>query len=165
MSLRRVLDVRSAGRSSLELTARVQAVVRDSGVQEGSCELFVHHTSASLMLYGTLVEHTMLTTNNFYLFISAAINHTGIVVAIPMRVASPFKKLFGSMFVLSRCDPSLPAGLTTTPSKMSMRRLKKQTVLRAHDCDFGIDSAVFDPGVIVLVTVHSPGTFYELLLT
>ena len=47
---RESLFVETAGRGTSELTARVQAVVRDSGVQNGLCHVFVHHTSASLML-------------------------------------------------------------------------------------------------------------------
>ena len=44
------VTVSTPGRCSIELTRQVQAVVRDSGIDEGSCELFIHHTSASLML-------------------------------------------------------------------------------------------------------------------
>ena len=42
--------IETSGRGTTELTARVQGVVRDSGVDEGLCHVFVHHTSASLML-------------------------------------------------------------------------------------------------------------------
>lgn len=47
---RRVFTVRTDGRGAYELTREVQRVVADSGVDEGLCHVFVHHTSASLMI-------------------------------------------------------------------------------------------------------------------
>ncbi|MFT5172437.1 MAG: secondary thiamine-phosphate synthase enzyme [Gammaproteobacteria bacterium] len=47
---RDTLTIETSGRGTNELTARVQGIVRDSGVHEGLCHVFVHHTSASLML-------------------------------------------------------------------------------------------------------------------
>lgn len=44
------LEVRTGGRGVTELTGRVQQMVRESGVKVGLCHLFIHHTSASLML-------------------------------------------------------------------------------------------------------------------
>lgn len=38
------------GRGTYELTDQVQRVVRESGVREGLCNVFVHHTSASLIV-------------------------------------------------------------------------------------------------------------------
>lgn len=38
------------GRSSIELTAEVERIVARSGIRQGLCHVFVHHTSASLML-------------------------------------------------------------------------------------------------------------------
>ena len=38
------------GRSSIELTAEVERIVARSGIRRGLCHVFVHHTSASLML-------------------------------------------------------------------------------------------------------------------
>jgi secondary thiamine-phosphate synthase enzyme len=38
------------GRSTTDITARVQASVADSSIQTGLCTVFVHHTSASLIL-------------------------------------------------------------------------------------------------------------------
>jgi len=42
--------VQTHGRSSQELTQRIQEVVADSGIITGLCHLFVHHTSASLVV-------------------------------------------------------------------------------------------------------------------
>lgn len=46
---RRELAVRSGGRGFFEITDDLAATVRDSGVQEGLCSVFVPHTSASLL--------------------------------------------------------------------------------------------------------------------
>lgn len=44
------LVVHTPGRGTTEITGRVDAVVAQSGVQRGLCHLFIHHTSASLIL-------------------------------------------------------------------------------------------------------------------
>jgi secondary thiamine-phosphate synthase enzyme len=46
---RRELTVRTSDRGFTELTKEVAAVVRDSGVGDGVCNVFVPHTSASLL--------------------------------------------------------------------------------------------------------------------
>ena len=46
---RRELTIRTAGRGFLELTKDLAATVRDSGVTDGVCNVFVPHTSASLL--------------------------------------------------------------------------------------------------------------------
>lgn len=46
---RRELEVRTEGRGFIELTKDVASVVRDSGVADGLCNVFVPHTSASLL--------------------------------------------------------------------------------------------------------------------
>ncbi len=43
-------EVATQGRGTHDLTAEIQRRVRDSGVENGLCQVFVHHTSASLML-------------------------------------------------------------------------------------------------------------------
>lgn len=42
--------VSTGGRGTVEITDRVEAIVRESGVRTGLCHVFEHHTSASLML-------------------------------------------------------------------------------------------------------------------
>ena len=44
------LDVQTDGRATIEITAQVQQVLRESGIRRGLCHLFVHHTSASLII-------------------------------------------------------------------------------------------------------------------
>ncbi len=44
------IEVRTRGRGTYEITGEVQQVVSASGVRRGLCHVFIHHTSASLML-------------------------------------------------------------------------------------------------------------------
>jgi secondary thiamine-phosphate synthase enzyme len=44
------IEIRTEGRGTREITDRVRRVVRDSGVARGLCHVFLHHTSASLIL-------------------------------------------------------------------------------------------------------------------
>ena len=44
------LTVTTAGRGTVPVTDTIQTCVRDSGVRTGLCHLFLHHTSASLVL-------------------------------------------------------------------------------------------------------------------
>jgi secondary thiamine-phosphate synthase enzyme len=50
VTAQREIQVATRGRGTYDLTSEVQAVVRESGVQTGMCNVFVRHTSASLML-------------------------------------------------------------------------------------------------------------------
>lgn len=49
-TVQKTLNLRSKGRGTIELTAQVAAVVGDSGIKQGLCNLFLQHTSASLIL-------------------------------------------------------------------------------------------------------------------
>jgi secondary thiamine-phosphate synthase enzyme len=44
------LEVRTPGRGTVDITREVQAVVARAGVEHGQCTVFVHHTSASLIV-------------------------------------------------------------------------------------------------------------------
>jgi secondary thiamine-phosphate synthase enzyme len=44
------LEVSTRGKGTVELTAAVERVLRDSSVQEGTVTVFVRHTSASLVI-------------------------------------------------------------------------------------------------------------------
>lgn len=50
MIFQREIDCPTTGRGSYDLTGAVQKVVADSGISTGSCQVFIRHTSASLML-------------------------------------------------------------------------------------------------------------------
>lgn len=43
-------EVATRGRSTVDVGEQVAAVVRQSGIETGLCQVFVHHTSASLLL-------------------------------------------------------------------------------------------------------------------
>ena len=43
-------EIGTRGRETYEITDRVDRIVRDSGIARGLCTIFVHHTSASLIL-------------------------------------------------------------------------------------------------------------------
>ena len=44
------LEVETRGRGIVDITAQVQMLVGRSGVKTGLCHLFIHHTSASLLI-------------------------------------------------------------------------------------------------------------------
>jgi len=44
------IEVETRGRGSYDVTGEVQAAVAASGIVRGLCNVFIHHTSASLML-------------------------------------------------------------------------------------------------------------------
>ena len=49
-TLQQTVEVHTSGRGLVDVTDRVQAVVRSSRVQTGLCTVFVQHTSASLVV-------------------------------------------------------------------------------------------------------------------
>ena len=50
MIVQEELTVATPGRGTIDLTREVQTVVSNSRVRAGTCQIFVQHTSASLML-------------------------------------------------------------------------------------------------------------------
>ena len=44
------IEVRTEGRGTRDLTAQLQTLVREARMSRGLCTVFVHHTSASLMV-------------------------------------------------------------------------------------------------------------------
>jgi secondary thiamine-phosphate synthase enzyme len=49
MSQERV-TIENSGRSTIDITQRINSIVAGAGVVRGLCNLFIHHTSASLIL-------------------------------------------------------------------------------------------------------------------
>jgi secondary thiamine-phosphate synthase enzyme len=49
-TFQKLLEVETRGRGLLNVTLRVQAAVRESGVKTGLCAVFCQHTSASLVV-------------------------------------------------------------------------------------------------------------------
>lgn len=50
MLIQTAIEVATRGRGSYEITGEVLQAVAASGVSKGLCHVFIHHTSASLML-------------------------------------------------------------------------------------------------------------------
>jgi secondary thiamine-phosphate synthase enzyme len=50
MISQRTIHVSTRGRGTYDITHEVADIVRESGIETGLCNLFVHHTSASLIL-------------------------------------------------------------------------------------------------------------------
>ena len=44
------LQIQTNGRASIEITREIEAVLRASSIDTGLCHVFIHHTSASLMI-------------------------------------------------------------------------------------------------------------------
>jgi secondary thiamine-phosphate synthase enzyme len=47
---REKLTIETRGRGTYDITERVQKVVASSGIEDGLCTIFVHHTSASIIV-------------------------------------------------------------------------------------------------------------------
>jgi secondary thiamine-phosphate synthase enzyme len=60
------LDTTNHSRGSYDLTEAVRRVVRESGVRNGLCTVFVHHTSASLMICENADEDVRADLERFF---------------------------------------------------------------------------------------------------
>ena len=50
-ALTKIIETRTAGKGTHEITEAVAAIVRESGVKDGIATVFIQHTSASLIIY------------------------------------------------------------------------------------------------------------------
>jgi len=50
LTIQQTITIQTTGRGSVEFTDKVKTIVADAGITTGLCNVFVHHTSASLML-------------------------------------------------------------------------------------------------------------------
>ncbi|MCU7843951.1 MAG: secondary thiamine-phosphate synthase enzyme YjbQ [Candidatus Thiodiazotropha sp. (ex Monitilora ramsayi)] len=50
MVIQQRLQIETRGRNTYNITRQVAQVVESSGIETGICQLFIHHTSASLIL-------------------------------------------------------------------------------------------------------------------
>lgn len=50
MIVQKEIDVMTEGRGTYDITQKVQQAVRTSGIETGLCHVFIHHTSASIIL-------------------------------------------------------------------------------------------------------------------
>lgn len=46
----RTIELGTAGRGSIDITQHLSSIVNEAGIDSGLCHVFIHHTSASLML-------------------------------------------------------------------------------------------------------------------
>jgi len=60
------LGIDTAGRGFRDISAEVQAVVRRSGVTDGLCQLFIRHTSASLLVTENADPDVRVDLENFF---------------------------------------------------------------------------------------------------
>lgn len=44
------ISIQTQGRATLDITAEVEALLRQSEIRQGLCHVFIHHTSASLIV-------------------------------------------------------------------------------------------------------------------
>ena len=45
-----LVTIKTTGRGTLDITETLQSRIRESGIEQGLCHVFVHHTSASLIV-------------------------------------------------------------------------------------------------------------------
>lgn len=45
-----MLTIATTGRGTYNITAQLDALIRESGIKTGLCHVFIHHTSASLII-------------------------------------------------------------------------------------------------------------------
>jgi len=50
MIYQKILSIQTRGRGSTDITDQIRIVIKDSKVVTGLCHIFIHHTSASLMI-------------------------------------------------------------------------------------------------------------------
>ncbi|WP_058534753.1 secondary thiamine-phosphate synthase enzyme YjbQ [Legionella saoudiensis] len=55
----------TAGRGTIDITAEVAAVVANTSIDQGLCQLFLQHTSASLMICENYDQQVRLDLENF----------------------------------------------------------------------------------------------------
>jgi secondary thiamine-phosphate synthase enzyme len=60
------LGIDTAGRGFRDITAEVQGAVRESGVSDGLCHLFIRHTSASLLITENADPDVRVDLENFF---------------------------------------------------------------------------------------------------
>jgi secondary thiamine-phosphate synthase enzyme len=61
----KLLRVSTTGKSLQNITAKIEAIVAESGVETGLCTLFLRHTSASLLIQENADPDVLLDLANF----------------------------------------------------------------------------------------------------
>jgi secondary thiamine-phosphate synthase enzyme len=60
-----VLEMQTPGRGFTELTGRLRALVEEAGIETGLCQLFIRHTSASLLIMENADPDVLLDLETF----------------------------------------------------------------------------------------------------
>ena len=74
-SYQRILGIATQGKSLSKVTAKVQAVVAESGIATGLCTVFLRHTSASLVIQENADPDVLKDLNNFFAKLVPEGNH------------------------------------------------------------------------------------------
>jgi secondary thiamine-phosphate synthase enzyme len=61
-----ILRIPTTGKSLCKVTSKVQAIVAESGIQTGLCNLFLRHTSASLVIQENADPDVLKDLENFF---------------------------------------------------------------------------------------------------
>lgn len=61
-----LLKVKTTGKSFVKVTSKIQSIVSESGIQTGLCNLFLRHTSASLVIQENADPDVLLDLANFF---------------------------------------------------------------------------------------------------
>lgn len=62
----KILRISTEGKSLQKVTAQVQAIVAESGIKTGLCNLFLRHTSASLIIQENADPDVLKDLENFF---------------------------------------------------------------------------------------------------
>lgn len=63
--MQEILSIRTQGRSTIDVTNEVEQLVSRSGIKNGLCNLFIQHTSASLILCENADPDVRIDLENF----------------------------------------------------------------------------------------------------
>ncbi len=59
------LHIQTPGRATIDVTTEIEQLVRKSGINSGLCHLFIHHTSAPLMITVNADSHVRRDLENY----------------------------------------------------------------------------------------------------
>ncbi|PSB02431.1 secondary thiamine-phosphate synthase enzyme YjbQ [Merismopedia glauca] len=61
-----IVKIKTTGKLFYNVTSKIQAVVKESGISTGLCTLFLRHTSASLIIQENADPDVLLDLQNFF---------------------------------------------------------------------------------------------------
>lgn len=66
MMERQSLEISTHGRAIIEFTSKIEALLRASSMTQGLCHLFLHHTSASLLITENADQNVLVDLENYF---------------------------------------------------------------------------------------------------